>query len=131
MRIRPALRLLMIERLREATIKALIRNKFSRTSSKISISHGIKNTWPNVYKGLKIMAQYLQRIKTFFGSRTKSVSQEWRHINHCSRLGNALSLCLAARPSDPPKLCRSAAPRARALNLQSKPSILFWKSLCE
>ena len=31
------------------------------------------------------------------------------------------------RPSDPPKLCRSAAPRARPLILQSK--IVFWNSL--
>ena len=36
---------------------------------------------------------------------------------------------VAARPSDPPKLCRSVAPRARPLILQSKPSIVFWNSL--
>ena len=32
--------------------------------------------------------------------------------------------CVCARPSDPPKLCRSAGPRAWPLILQSKPSII-------
>ena len=97
-------------------------------------------TWPNIYKGLKIMAQYWQRIKTFLaleqsrfrksgGTLTSNRQVEARR--DCSRLGNALSLCSAARPSEPPKLCRSAAPRTRALNLQSKPSIVFWNSLRE
>ena len=36
-----------------------------------------------------------------------------------------------ALTSDPPKLCRSAAPRARLSTLQSKPSIVFSNSLRE
>ena len=35
------------------------------------------------------------------------------------------------RPSDQPKLCWSAAPRARPLILPSKPLIVFWNSLRE
>ena len=39
--------------------------------------------------------------------------------------------CVCARPSNQPKPCRSAAPRAWSLVLQSKPSIVFWNSLWE
>ena len=39
--------------------------------------------------------------------------------------------CVCARPSDPPTLCRSAAPRAWPLILQSNPSIVFSNSLRE
>ena len=49
----------------------------------------------------------------------------------CSQLGIALCLCLpvTGSPSDPTKLCQSAAPKAWHLILQSKPSIVFWNSL--
>ena len=37
--------------------------------------------------------------------------------------------CVCARPSDPPKQCQRAAPRAWPLILPFKPSITFWNSL--
>ena len=39
--------------------------------------------------------------------------------------------CVCARPSDPAKLCLSAAPRAWPLILQSNPSIVFSNSIRE
>ena len=39
--------------------------------------------------------------------------------------------CVCASPSDQPKVCRSTAPRALPLILQSKPLIVLWNSLQE
>ena len=37
--------------------------------------------------------------------------------------------CAGARPTSPRKLCRSSAPRARPLILQSKPEMVSWNSI--
>ena len=80
---------------------------------------------------------------SYFYSETNEWSQDWAkrwarlwsattsgwfHWNFISQWKTP-SVC--ARPSDPPKLCWSAAPRAWPLILQSNPSIVFSNSLRE
>ena len=81
-----------------------------------------------------VAALYLQSIKTCLnielsqyrksGSRFSS-SEQVAVRSDCRRLGNARRGSVCARPSDPPKLCQSAAPRAWSLILQSNPSTFF------
>ena len=93
--------------------------------------HG--NSFPNE-KNICRHGRYLQSIKTFLivelsqyrkSGSTFSSSEPVAASGDCSRPENALFLC------SPPKLCRSAAPRAWPLMLQSNPSIVFSNSLRE
>ena len=86
-----------------------------------------------------VVARNLQSIKSFLtlelsqyrkSGSTFSSSELVAARSDCLRLGNALP-CVCARPSDPPKLCWSAPPRAQPLNLQSNPSIVSWNSFRE
>ena len=102
--------------------------KFSQTPSKISF-----------HINSVVTAQNLQRIQTFFklnqyckSGGTFSSSDPVEASEDYHLLWNAL---ICARPSDPQKLCQSAAPtwppRARPLIFQSKLSISLWNSLLE
>ena len=89
------------------------RQQLLATSIEIFISHE-KRKW-------LVAARYIQIIKIFVtlelsqcrkSGSTFSTSELVAARSDCRRLGNA---CVCGRPSDPPKLCRSAAPRARPL----------------
>ena len=92
--------------------------------------------WSPATHGLKkfqTVVWNLQSIKTL---STLEVSQYHKSGKLVARFPQAsLSLPAATatdeetRPSDPPKLCRSAAPRALPLNFQSKSLIVFSNSL--
>ena len=78
-----------------------------------------------------VTTRNFQTIKTFLalnlcqfskGGSTFSSSEPAAASSDCSRLGNALCLCL---PVQPAKLCKSAASRALRLISQLKPSIVF------
>ena len=84
---------------------------------------------PEIYKALK----------PCWLSKWVSISREVARFSQASRSRPAATAadsetpCVYARPSDPRKLCRSAAPTwppsARHLILLSKPSIVLWNSL--
>ena len=106
----------------------LVGNKFSLFPSKISF---------DIKRQSVVTARNLQNIETFFDARTKSVYNTI-HIARVVALFPQASLlrpeataadsetfCVGASPSNHPKLCRSAAPRAWQLILQSKPSNCF------
>ena len=87
---------------------------------------------PEIYKPLKK-----------FDSQTESASQEWHRVflkraGRCphyhgpaATAADSETPCVCDRPSDQPKLCWSAALRARPLILRSKSSLVFWNSLPE
>ena len=102
----------------------LVGNNFSSITSKISF-HIKKFLQPEIYTALKLFLNLEQSQHRKSGS-TISSSEPVAACSDCSRLGNALCL---SRPSDPPKLCRSAAPRAKPLLFQSNPLITFCDSL--
>ena len=91
----------------------------------ISREKQIDSALTYIYKALKTfvtleLSQYRKSGSTLSSSEPVAAHRD------CSRLGNALCLCSPVRP---PKLYLSVAPRAWPLNLQSKPSIIFWNSL--
>ena len=116
----------VIEILIKAMSAALVGNKFSRNPSKFHFS------WKKICRHCpKYTKQW-----NLLNSQSKSVFQEWQHRGTFSqasrsRPASTAASCVSARRSEPPKLCRSAAPRAWPLTLQSKPSIVFCKSLWE
>ena len=83
------------------------------------LAHSMEISFP-MKKNSFVTARYLQSIKTFL---TVKLSQHHKTPD--------LTPCVCTRLSNPPKLCRSAAPRAWPLILQSNPSIVFSNSLWE
>ena len=73
-----------------------------------------------------VSARYLQSIKPFWLLKWVSIARVVACFPQASRswpaatAANSETLCVCARPSDPPKQCRRAAPRAWPLILPSK-----------
>ena len=82
----------------------------------------------------------LQSIKTFLTlelsqycqvsiARVVACFPQASRSQRAATAANSERPCVCARPFNPPKQCRRAAPRACPLILPSKPSITFWNSL--
>ena len=105
---------------------ALVGNKFSPIPSKISFH--MKKRW-------LVTVRNLQSNKSFLTLKLSQYRKSDSTFPHASlsrpaaTAANSEQRCVCARPSDPPKLRRSAAPRALSLILQSKSSIFLWNSL--
>ena len=105
----------LIERLSEAMGTALVGNNFSPSPSKISFHMKRKEV---TRRGPIELSQYRKSGSMFSSSEPVAATA-----------ANSETPCICARPSDPRKQCRRAAPWAWPLILPSKPSITFWNSL--
>ena len=82
-----------------------------------------------------VTARYLQSIKTFLTvelsqyRKSGSMFSSSEPARPAATAADSETPCVCARPSDPPKLCRSAAPKTWPFILQSNPSIVFSNSL--
>ena len=92
-----------------------------------------KPTIPDLISGFAF--RWMPLLKPFWLSNWVSFARVVAHFPQASLLQPAETAadsevpCVCARPSDPPKLCLSAAPRAWPLIWQSNPSIVFSNSL--
>ena len=118
----------MIERLSEAMGAALVGNNFSPIPSKFRFTWKKKSSdssRPEIYKALKpcLLLNWVSvaRVVAYFPQASRS--------RPAATAADSETPCVCARPSDPRKQSRRAAPRAWPLILPSKPSITFWNSL--
>ena len=123
---------------------ALICKKFSRNPSKFhfpwkqNLSSRQKALKPETLLTLKV-SQYRKSGSTSSGSEPVAASSDccWLGIRIykikiqkiAPWVKESETPCVSACPSSLPKLCQSAAQRARPLLLQSKPSAVFWINL--
>ena len=99
-----------------ATISRQFHRKFHFTSS-----------WPDIYKALNPI--WLTNRVSIRVARAKARFPQTSLSRPAETAAYSETPCVCARRSDPPTLCRSAAPRARPLIFQSKTSIILWNSL--
>ena len=117
----------LIERFSKAMGKALVCNNFLPIPSKFSFHMKKKSesSLPGIYKALKpcwlLNWVSIARVVACFPQASRP--------RPAATAADSETPCVCARPSDPRKQSRRAAPRAWPLILPSKPSITFWNSL--
>ena len=120
----------MLERLSQAICMALVCNIFLQNSW-----YSISKQFVIIYKALKSFDSQIESAShasewpgSIYSQREQFAATAAGCVGY-SQLGNILYCCLRVRHVKAVSVCRSAAPRAWQLIVQSKPSISFWKSL--